>query len=135
MKFASRVYTIAGIIGLIEIVPLFFAEDYINRTMPPPITHPDMFYGFLCVTLVWQGLFLMLARDPQRYRPMMIPTMFEKFTYVVAMAILFSQQRVPLDMLPPVAIDAVLGVLFVISYLRTAERPAQAAQGGRSLAS
>lgn len=135
MKFASRVYTIAGIIGLLEIVPLFFAEDYINRTMPPPITHPDMFYGFLCVTLVWQGLFLMLARDPQRYRPMMIPTMFEKFTYVVAMAILFSQQRVPFDMLPPVAIDLVLGVLFVVSYFRTAERPAQAVQGERTLAS
>jgi hypothetical protein len=46
MKFASRAYLVAGIIGLIEIVPMYFTESLFGRTYPPAVTHPELYYGF-----------------------------------------------------------------------------------------
>ena len=40
-SFARRVYTVAGIYGLIVMLPQYFLEDRIGRDYPPPITHPD----------------------------------------------------------------------------------------------
>ena len=54
VRFARIVYLAAGIVGLLEIVPLYFCEALINRTQPPSITHPEFYYGFLGVTLAWQ---------------------------------------------------------------------------------
>lgn len=121
MKFASRVYTIAGIIGLIEMVPLFFMESLVGEMSPPAITHPEYYYAFVSVTLVWQILFLMMARDPLRYRPLMVPTILEKCAYVIPTLILVALERVPTSLLPFVVGDGVLGVLFVLAYVRTAE--------------
>ena len=120
MKFASRVYLIAGIVGLIEIVPMYFTESLWGRTYPPMITHPEFYYGFAGVTLAWQVLFLILSRDPVRYRPLMLPTILEKAGYVVAALVLFAEDRLAPAMMGPVAIDAILGVLFVMAYARTA---------------
>ena len=47
MKFAKVVFTIAGILGLIEITPLYFMFSLIGLQDPPPITHPAFFYGFV----------------------------------------------------------------------------------------
>jgi len=47
MTFARRVFTIAGIYGLLVVTPLYLLEDRIGRDQPPPITHPEFFYGFL----------------------------------------------------------------------------------------
>jgi len=44
-RFARRVYTVAGIYGLIVMLPQYFLEDRIGRDTPPPITHPEHFYG------------------------------------------------------------------------------------------
>jgi hypothetical protein len=120
MKFAARVYLIAGIIGLIEMIPLYFTESLMGRFSPPAITHPDLYYGFAGVTLAWQVLFLMLSRDPLRYRPLMLPTMLEKASYVGALLVLIAQQRVPSVMLGAAVQDGTLGLLFVIAYMKTA---------------
>jgi hypothetical protein len=64
VRFARVVYLVAGIVGLLEIVPLYFYEAVLNRAQPPPITHPEFYYGFLGVTLAWQVAFLVIARDP-----------------------------------------------------------------------
>ena len=122
MKFASRVYLAAGIIGLIEIVPMYFMESLLGRMYPPEFTHPEIYYGFVGVTLAWQVLFLMLARDPVRYRALMLPTMLEKAVYVVAASVLLAQDRMAPGLMGPVFVDAILGTLFVISYVRTAPK-------------
>src|SRR5262245_26733618 len=70
MKFAKVVFLVAGIYGLLVLVPQFFLEARIGRDTPPPITHPEFFYGFICVAVAWQVLFLVLSKDPVRYRPM-----------------------------------------------------------------
>ena len=49
MLFARRVFLIAGILGLIQIVPMYFLESYLAQRMPPPLSHPKWYYGFLGV--------------------------------------------------------------------------------------
>lgn len=119
MKFAARVYVIAGIIGLIEIVPLYFSESLIGSSSPTAITHPEFYYGFAGVTLAWQILFVLLARDPLRYRPLMVPAILEKAAFVFVMLVLMFQQRVSTSMLGFVIVDASLGMLFLLAYRRT----------------
>jgi hypothetical protein len=45
----------------------------ISRNDPPAITHPGFYYGFVSVGLAWQVAFFVIARDPVRFRLMMIP--------------------------------------------------------------
>jgi len=47
------------------------------------------------VTLAWQAAFLVIARDPVRYRLLMIPAIIEKATYVIALLLLFLNGRIP----------------------------------------
>jgi len=122
MKFARNVFLVAGIYGLIVMLPQYFLEARIGRDAPPPITHPEFFYGFIGVTIAWQVVFLIISRDPQRYRTLMIAGVLEKTVFVIAVAILFAQNRIGGTVLVPAGIDLVLGVLFVISFLKT--RPA-----------
>jgi hypothetical protein len=113
MKFATIVFRIAGIWGLLVITPLYFLFDLIGRKDPPPITHPGFFYGFVSVALAWQIAFLFIATDPARYRPLMIPSVFEKFSYAAAVVTLVAQGRMHNSDLLFAGTDLLLGVLFV----------------------
>ena len=122
MKFAKVVFWIAGIWGLLIITPLYFMFDLIGRQDPPPITHPGFFYGFAGAALAWQIAFLFIARDPVRYRPLMIPSIIEKFSYGAAVVILVLQARMHSSELVFAGTDLLLGVLFVMAYFKTPER-------------
>ena len=37
VRFAPIVYLVAGTVGLLEIVPLYFLESTVNRMQPPAI--------------------------------------------------------------------------------------------------
>ena len=63
---------------------------------------------------------MVLSRDPLRYRPMIIPSIVEKFTFSCAVFALFALGRVAGIMMAPATIDFLLGVLFVWAYARTA---------------
>ena len=119
MKFAKIVFWLAAISGFFTITPLYFMFDLIGEKDPPPITHPAFFYGFVGVALVWQITFAIIARDPVRFRAIMIPAVLEKLVYSIPVIVLVLQKRTrPADLLFA-AIDLSLGVLFVIAYLRT----------------
>ena len=120
MKFARVVFLVAGIYGLIVLVPQFFLERRIGTDTPPPITHPEFFYGFICVAVAWQVLFLILSRDPIRYRPMMVPAMLEKIGFPVAVLVLYLQGRVAPTIFIPAGLDLVLLILFIAAYRKTA---------------
>ena len=124
MKFAKLVFLIAGIYGLIVLLPAYFLEEQVGRDFPPPITHPEYYYGFIGVAVAWQVVFLILSRDPIRYRPMMIPSVLEKATFGIAAVILFSQNRVSTVTLALALVDSALGVLFVLAYIKTANAAA-----------
>ena len=86
MRFAKWTFIVAGIYGILVTLPLFFQEAAFGRDYPPPITHPEFFYGFAGVTLAWQFAFLVIGRDPARFRPMMLPAMLEKATGIALVA-------------------------------------------------
>ena len=119
MKFARIVFGIAAIWGFLIITPLYFMFNLIGEKDPPPITHPAFFYGFVSVALVWQIAFIFIARDPIRFRPMMIPAILEKLVYSIPVIILVLQKRTnPTDLMFS-ATDLTLGALFLAAYLRT----------------
>jgi len=124
MRFAKVVFRIAGIWGLLVITPLYFMFDLIGRQDPPPITHPGFFYGFVGLALAWQVAFLFIAGDPVRYRPLMIPSMIEKFSYGAAIVILVLQARMHSSDLVFAGTDLVLCALFVMAYVKTRQRTA-----------
>jgi hypothetical protein len=125
VKFAKIVFWVAGIWGLLVITPLYFMFDLIGRKDPPAITHPGFFYGFVGLGLAWQIAFLFIARDPIRFRPLMVPSMLEKFSYGIAVVVLVLQARMHASDLIFASTDLLLGILFVAAYLRTPARSAE----------
>jgi hypothetical protein len=121
MRFARRVFTVAAIYGILVLAPQYFLEERIGIDYPPPITHPEHFYGFVGLALVWQFVFLLIARDPARYRPLMLVAVLEKLAFGVPAIILHTQGRIPAAVLGAGVIDLLLGVLFVASYVKTRE--------------
>lgn len=119
MKFAKVVFWIAAIWGVLIIAPLYFMFDLIGRNDPPPITHPGFFYGFVGAALAWQIVFMLIARDPSRHRPLMIPSVVEKLSYSVAVLVLIQQGRMHKSDMVFGVVDSLLGILFVLAYLRT----------------
>lgn len=119
VRFARWVFRIAGIYGLLVVAPLFFLEDLLVSFTPPALTHPEHYYGFLAITVAWQLAFLVIAADPPRYRLMMVPAMVEKFLYASVMAWLVVRGRTALVAIGAVLNDGILGVLFVIAFVRT----------------
>lgn len=123
MVFARRTFLIAGVYGLLVLVPMYFLEGRIGRDTPPPITHPEYFYGFLGVAVAWQVAFLVIARDPVRFRSLMLPAVLEKASFGLPVIALWLGSRLAAPMLAAGLIDLGLGVLFVVAYLRTPESP------------
>src|ERR1700693_1273760 len=93
MKFARIVFWIAAIWGVVILTPLYFIFDRIGRNDPPPITHPAFYYGFVSMGLAFQVAFIVIARDPVRLRPMMIPSALEKVGYGAPLVVLYLQNR------------------------------------------
>ncbi|MEK6284972.1 MAG: hypothetical protein AABO57_04460 [Acidobacteriota bacterium] len=118
MKFARLLYVVAGIYGLVLLVPQYFTEAKTGRDFPPAITHPEFYYGFLGVAISWQIAFLVVSRDPVRFRAIMIPSILEKFTFGIAVLLLFIQQRTSSLTLTFGTIDLIFGALFCVAYVR-----------------
>jgi hypothetical protein len=118
MKFAKWTYRIAGIYGLLVLLPQYFLEEQNGRDYPPPINHPEYYYGFIGVAVAWQVAFLIISSAPKRYRPLMIASVIEKFSYGLAVAILYWQDRVAAAVLAVGTIDIILGILFLVAYWR-----------------
>lgn len=118
MTFARRVFRFAGLYGLIVLLPQYFLEVRIGQDAPPPITHPEFFYGFLGVAVAWQVAFLIIAHDPQRFRPLMLAGVIEKFSFPAAVAVLLVQGRVAATVAVFAGIDFMLGLLFLMAWRR-----------------
>ncbi|WP_254510520.1 hypothetical protein [Anatilimnocola floriformis] len=121
MTFARWVFRSAAVYGVLVLLPMYFLELQIGRDQPPPITHPEFFYGFVGVALAWQFIFWLIGSDPQRYRPLMPVAVLEKAAFSIAAFILFAQGRIHLQMLLAGSMDFILGCLFIISFWLTAK--------------
>lgn len=129
MKFARLVFGVAGVYGILVLAPQYLLEARTGRDFPPPVMHPEHYYGFVGVALAWQVLFLLIARDPARLRPAMIPAVLEKSAFGLAIPVLYSLGRVAPFLLLFAVIDLALGALFLLVYARTADATPQ--QGSR----
>lgn len=121
MKFARIVYYIAGIYGIIALFPQYFMEAKIGQDSPPAITHPEFFYGFVGVGLVFQLVFLIMAGNPQKYRPLMPVSVLEKLSFGVPTLILYLQNRLAPPLFVAGLIDLSFGALFMVAFLKTAK--------------
>ncbi len=129
MKFAKVVFWTAGAVGIVLLAPLFFIFDQVGRQNPPPITHPQFYYGFAGLGLVWQIAFFLIATDPRRFRPMMLPAILEKLSYVAALLLLYLEERItPVEAATGVP-DALLLVLFIAAYQKTGRALSRAGSG------
>lgn len=126
-NFARRVFLAAGIFGLIVVTPLYFLEEEVAKQTPPAITHPEFFYGFAGVTLVWQLVYLLVASDPARYRPLMLLGALAKGSYGSATGILYAQHRLAASTFAFSVVDWIFAGLFVLCYARTREGSGQRA--------
>jgi hypothetical protein len=122
MKFARIVFIVAGLWGILLLTPLYFMFDMISAQDPPAITHPAFYYGFTGVALAWQLAFFMIARDPVRLRPIMIPSILEKVGYGGAVIVLFAQGRMHPQDLAFGLVDIFLAALFVVAFVKTKPR-------------
>jgi len=117
VKFARRVFAVAAIYGIIVLAPHYFMEQQIATHAP--VNHPEFFYGFTGVALAWQVAFLIIARDPVRYRLIMLPGILEKVSFGLAAIVLYAQGRLPGMMLLAGCVDMAFAVLFSIAFIQT----------------
>jgi hypothetical protein len=118
MAFARWLFLVAGIWGLAVLIPHYFMEHSVGRHHPPPITHPEFFYGFVGVAIAWQIVFLIIGTDPLRFRPIMLPSVVEKLSFAGATIALYAVGRVALPVLGAGLVDLSFGVLFLVAWWR-----------------
>lgn len=124
-KFASRVFLLAGIYGILVLAPQYLAESGAGLALPEPIRNPEHFYGFVGLALVWQAVFLLISRDVERYRPLMLLAVLEKLAFGVPVLILYARGRVNAIVLSFGLIDLVLGILFLAAFFSGREVTAE----------
>jgi hypothetical protein len=121
MRVAKWIFLVAGVLGLLTTVPLLFAED----TMV--VTQSEFYYGFVCLNICWQVLYLILSSDPLRYRPIMIAAFLAKSSGTIALTWLYLLGRVSMQWAAIGAVDGLFAVLFAIAFWFARERPHEGA--------
>ena len=119
MTFAKTVFSIAGIWGIVVLMPIYFLVDLTGRRYGVPTENPHFFYGFLSVAMAWQIAFLVIASNPARYRTLMLPAILEKVGYVAGVAVLYGQGRLSVTDATSAGPDFLLAALFIAAYTRT----------------
>lgn len=118
MKFAKYTFLIAGVYGLLALLPMYLMETRYGAENPPAITHPEFYYGFIGVALAFQLVFIVISRNPLKYRALILPSIVEKFSFVIAIAALIVAGRVSGQIVVGAAIDGILGTLFTVAYFQ-----------------
>ena len=113
MRPAKWIFLTAGVLGLLSTVPLLFTENAMG------VKQPEFYYGFVCLDICWQILYVFLSSDPVRYRPMMIPAFLAKGSGTVALTWLYLLGRVTSQWIAIGIVDGVFAVLFLVAFWAT----------------
>jgi hypothetical protein len=120
MRFARWTFLIAGLYGVLILVPGFFLEAQLGTREPPPVTHPEFYYGFYGSALVWQLVFFVIAGNPLKYRPLILVSVLEKVSFFATCVVLFLEGRLAAGgPLLGSIIDGLWAVLFILAWRRT----------------
>ena len=113
MKLAKIIFWTAAIYGILALLPGFFAEAQLS----PPLAHPEYYYGFFGLAVVFQLVFILIARDPLRYRPLIPIAILEKAAFFFPTLLLWSQGRIAAGTtLAGAIIDGMLMLLFIAAW-------------------
>lgn len=118
MRLARWIFLIAGIYGVLALLPGFFVE-----AMGRPQAQPEFYYGFFALALVWQLVFFAIARDPISLRWLMPIAVLEKAAFFAPSIALYLAGR--LHVSGPfigAMIDGVWMVLFAFVWWSTGRR-------------
>lgn len=125
VRFSRFAFRFAGLAGLVEIAPLYFAESALDRSQPPALTHPEFYYGFIGVVIAWQIGYLIMSTDPLRFQPLFPAVFLEKLLYPAALAVLYADGRVQAPVtLAGGAVDVGLLALFIVAWTKLSRVPA-----------
>ncbi|SIO13173.1 hypothetical protein SAMN02745824_3074 [Parasphingorhabdus marina DSM 22363] len=113
MKATKTIFWVAAIFGIVVLVPGFFGESQIQ----PALSHPEFYYGFHGLALVFQIIFIMIARDPVRYRSLIPIAILEKASFFVPSLVLWSQGRLAVGgPFVGAMIDGLFLLLFILAW-------------------
>jgi hypothetical protein len=119
MRFQKWLFALAGVYGLVALLPLYWMEGAIATASPPAVTHVEYYYGFIGVAVCWQLVFLRIATNPLRFREFMPLAVLAKLAFGVAAVILYAHSRIVPETLAFGCADLALAVAFLIAYVRT----------------
>ena len=118
-RLARWIYGAAAAYGFLVLTPLLFVEGQMARIDGRPLGHPEYYYGFLGAALVFQFVFVLIARDPVRLRPVMAASILEKLAWGLVVAVLVLQGRTHGAVVVFAALDVLWAPLFGWAYART----------------
>jgi hypothetical protein len=121
MIFSRRVFYGSGIYGILVLLPMLFLEEKLGIAFPPATNRPEQYYAFVGVALAWQFVFLLIAGDVNRYRPLMILAVVQKLLVAGTAIWLVALCRIDVSTLAPFLVDLSLGFLFIACYVRSSE--------------
>jgi len=121
MKFSRYVFLLAAFYGVCVLVPGFFVGGAGEFTSDSPPALPEFYFGFLSLALVFQGVFVLIAMDPIKFRPFMIIAVFEKLSFFLVVVVLASSGKMSTESQYFMGgmIDGGLAALFLTAWLVT----------------
>ncbi len=119
MRFAKFTFVAAGMWGILVLTPLYWLVDITGRPYSPPTDYPQFFYGFLSVAMAWQIAFLVIGTNPARFKPLMIPGIFEKLGHVGGVVVLYANARISTSDAQAAIPDLLLAILFILAFAKT----------------
>ena len=124
MTAARLIFAVAAVYGIAVLLPGLFVETG-AAPLYPPLAQPEFYYGFYGSALVWQLLFIAIALDPARYRPLMLVAMLEKAAFFIPCLWLWQTQRLPAVSGPFIGamVDGLLMLAFLLAWRLTRTEP------------
>ncbi len=117
-RLARWIFILAAVYGFPVLGVFFFFNPNMIRFASRQ--QPEIYYGFAAIGLAWQAVFLLIAFDPPRYRPLMlIAAIGEKFFFVAILVVLMLRHIARPHWIPPAVCDFILGLAFVVAYAIT----------------
>lgn len=118
MKIVRIIFALAAAWGFLAVIPGLFADAG---------PRPEFHYGFLGLALVFQLIFVMVAIDPARFRPLIPIAVLEKLAFFMPVTLLYWQGRVVMGpVFVGAMVDGLLMLLFALAWIlsRQTERAA-----------
>jgi hypothetical protein len=114
-RFASAIFLAAALYGTPLLVYwMFKTPGMVGRARGQ---QPEMYYGFGSIGLAWQAVFILIATDPVRYRPLMlIAAVLEKLFFAGLLVWLLVAKIAGLHWVPFAVADGLLGIGFLIAW-------------------